>query len=421
MDAIKKIDADKKRAEKEAAKVAAKAEKERLKAEAKAKPPEQGFAEGGEVDNDVIPHGDPKREQNLTAFQKNNHPDVPPVAYHGTIGNFNEFSDKLKGSSTGAKSAEMGHWFTDTPRVAQSYAHYAATDVPVRKLVEAAEKAGRRQDWDAHDKYMTDAEKMEFHFRDPENEKRGQNIMPVHLSMKNPHVIDANGGDFNDLEGGLSKHIFYAKRKGHDGLIIKNLDDAAGIAHLPATHYMVFHPHQIKSATGNNGNFDPKNPDITKADGGEVGSPYEDAIKKAKEEYAHVGLRTVEKPITGNISASSVWDDGKPTKEKLNGVSATDVNAPKSRSQHGLAEKDWHVGYYHGNYTYVLGSHSAEHGEDSGEKIMHNPKVVFGGHRDSILGKKPTAKLEGGTVNGYEGGGEVGHRVHFPSLSALYD
>ena len=47
MDAIKKIDADKKRAEKEAAKVAAKAEKERLKAEAKVKPPEQGFAHGG--------------------------------------------------------------------------------------------------------------------------------------------------------------------------------------------------------------------------------------------------------------------------------------------------------------------------------------------------------------------------------------
>ncbi len=592
------------------------------------------YAQGGDVDNDVIPHGDPKREQNLTAFQKNNHPDVPPVAYHGTIGNFNEFSDKLKRSSTGAKSAEMGHWFTDTPRVAQSYAHYAATDVPVRKLVEAAEKAGRRQDWDAHDKYMTDAEKMEFHFRDPENEKRGQNIMPVHLSMKNPHVIDANGGDFNDLEGGLSKHILYAKRKGHDGLIIKNLDDAAGIAHLPATHYMVFHPHQIKSATGNQGTFDPKNPDITKSTGGDVddhihameaqhfgkggkvmpkpkktvkayklfrtdpkrpgdlfplfvdantpvpmgkwvaakagdpgkdptkvksklgdlayrpgwhsgdlpiathiggksdpsltapdyrpdnqvwaevehpadkdwqsvansraqtnkagqviprtahitdqvphggfyryktnpnmtgnwlisggmkvnrilsddevkaindkhgvadlprmgkshggdvGSPYEDAIKKAKEEYEHVGLRTVEKPITGNISASSVWDDGKPTKEKLNGVSATDVNAPKSRSQHGLAEKDWHVGYYPGNYTYVLGSHSADWGEDSGEKVMHDPKVVFGGHRDSILGKKPTAKLEGGTVNGYEGGGVVGHRVHFPSLSAVYD
>jgi hypothetical protein len=52
MDAINKIDADKKRVEKEAAKAAAKAEKERLKAEAKAKPPEQGFAEGGDVMDD---------------------------------------------------------------------------------------------------------------------------------------------------------------------------------------------------------------------------------------------------------------------------------------------------------------------------------------------------------------------------------
>lgn len=233
------------------------------------------YEQGGAVDNDVIPHGDPKREQNLTKFNPlKDENGKPKVLYHGTVGNYDKFSNALRGSATGAKSAEMGHWFTDAPRVAQSYAHYAATDVPVRKLVEAAGKAGKRQDWDAHDKYMMEAEELDSHFRDPENEKRGQNIMPVHLSMKNPHVIDANGGDFNDLEGGLSKHISYAKRKGHDGLIIKNLDDAAGISHLPATHYMVFHPHQIKSATGNNGNFDPSNPDITKADGGEVDDHY---------------------------------------------------------------------------------------------------------------------------------------------------
>ena len=47
MEAIDKMEADKKRVEKETARAAAKAEKERLKAEAKAKPPEQGFARGG--------------------------------------------------------------------------------------------------------------------------------------------------------------------------------------------------------------------------------------------------------------------------------------------------------------------------------------------------------------------------------------
>jgi len=229
------------------------------------------LADGGPANSEVIPHGDPQREENLTAFNpvRDENGD-PKVLYHGTTGNFGQFSDKLKGSSTNAKSASLGHWFTDVPRVAQSYAHYAATDVPIRKFVEAAEKAGKKQDWDAHDKYMAEAEELDSHFRNPENEKRGQNIMPVHLSMKNPHVIDANGGDFNDLEGGLTNHIMHAKRNGHDGLIVKNLDDAAGLAHMPATHYMVFHPHQIKSAIGNQGTFDPKSPDITKARGGEV-------------------------------------------------------------------------------------------------------------------------------------------------------
>jgi hypothetical protein len=52
MEAIDKMEADKKRVEKEAAKSAAKAEKERLKAETKAKPPEQGYAEGGDIMDD---------------------------------------------------------------------------------------------------------------------------------------------------------------------------------------------------------------------------------------------------------------------------------------------------------------------------------------------------------------------------------
>ena len=113
-------------------------------------------------------------------------------------------------------------------------------------------------------------------------------------------------------------------------------------------------------------------------------SVYENAIKRAQQEYEHVGLRTTEKPITGKIKNSSVWNDGEPTNKKLNGVSATDVNDQTARREHGLTDK---IGGYSalGPYTYVLGSDSADWGEDRGEKIMHNPKVLFGGHRDTIL------------------------------------
>ena len=223
------------------------------------------------ADGGFLPVGHPEREANLNKFNPlQDETGKPKTVYHGTVGNIQEFLNSMTGSSTGAKSAALGHWFTDNPRVAQSYAHYAATYAPVLKLLKSAESAEKKRDWAAHSKYMDQAEELENSFRDPQNERRGQNILPVHLSMKNPHIVDANGGDFNDLEGGLTHHILHAKRNGHDGLIIKNLDDAAGLTNVPATHYMVFHPHQIKSAIGNNGQFDPTNPDITKKVGGYI-------------------------------------------------------------------------------------------------------------------------------------------------------
>ena len=36
------------------------------------------------------------------------------------------------------------------------------------------------------------------------------------------------------------------------------------------THYIAFHPEQIKSAVGNRGTFDPKETDIRKSEGGDV-------------------------------------------------------------------------------------------------------------------------------------------------------
>lgn len=230
----------------------------------------KGVKPAERLKSDIIPHGDPRREENLAAFLKGNHPEVPHVAYHGTTGDFSEYLNSMTGSSTGAKSAKFGHWFTDNPRVAKSYADYSATHAPVLKLIQKSEQAGKKQNWDLHDKFINDAENLESQFNDPENRKRGQNIMPVHLAMKNPYIVDVNGGGFEDLEGGLTKHILAAKFKGHDGIVIKNLDDAAGLTDVPANHYMVFNPHQIKSAIGNNGNFDPNDPDIRKAEGGDV-------------------------------------------------------------------------------------------------------------------------------------------------------
>ena len=70
---------------------------------------------------------------------------------------------------------------------------------------------------------------------------RGANVMPVYLMLRNPKRVTFVN----------SAEIEAARREGHDGLISER-----------DGHYVAFRPEQIKSATGNNGQYDPANPDI---------------------------------------------------------------------------------------------------------------------------------------------------------------
>ena len=81
----------------------------------------------------------------------------------------------------------------------------------------------------------------------------GANIMPVHLALKNPKYMEAPVGRFNKTD---------LIKQGYDGVAITGEN---GIMSAVA-----FHPHQIKSAIGNRGTYNPKDPDITKAKGGAV-------------------------------------------------------------------------------------------------------------------------------------------------------
>ena len=67
-------------------------------------------------------------------------------------------------------------------------------------------------------------------------------VMQLKLQIKNPKVYDAEGQTPADFS--LSDKIQEAKDLGHDGVIFENIIDPQ----LPATHYVVFEPQQIKSA-----------------------------------------------------------------------------------------------------------------------------------------------------------------------------
>lgn len=88
--------------------------------------------------------------------------------------------------------------------------------------------------------------------------------MPVYLSLNNPKDLSGKYfGKAHSLEK-MEQAISRAKRDGHDGVIIRGLRDAdAGFGDT----YIAFKPEQIKSAIGNNGDFDGGNPNIAFARG----------------------------------------------------------------------------------------------------------------------------------------------------------
>lgn len=184
---------------------------------------------------------------------------APLVVYHGTNQSIEQFDASLRGQNTGAESASMGFFFSDDTRTAESYANFAATDAKIAALLAEADKAEAAGDWSEYDKKVVEYEALDASFADPQNRLDGQNVLPVYLSIKDPLVVDAAGENAVgfDIPGAIRR----AFQGGHDGLIINNLDDAAGLTNQEATHYVVFDPTQIKSVN-NVGSFDPADPRI---------------------------------------------------------------------------------------------------------------------------------------------------------------
>ena len=189
----------------------------------------------------VIPHDDPQREENLAAWHKDSHPSTnnedgtPKTFYHGTQADFSTFRT--------TKTGEFG------PGI-------YATDNPD----EAADYAGTH----------------------PFSGK-GPSVMPIYIRMKNPFIVGNHADEFWTKFSGKTDEdaLFNVMAAGHDGVIFKRpysfYDEKTkqivktGQDH---THYVAFSPNQIKSATGNNGDFNPSKPNINETRGGRIGYDY---------------------------------------------------------------------------------------------------------------------------------------------------
>jgi len=183
-------------------------------------------------------------------------------AYHGTADDFDAFDLAMGGRATGAESGRQATWFTDDPRVAKGYAVYAAEMGPYnRKMAEAKKLEAqldiiddpklKREASNEYYRLVREAGELEenAYARREANARLLEVDIPDNTKML---VIDAKGKTpfelsmNEDTDSWLKAQLERAKRLKKQGVQIKNLDDAAGLADAPATHYAVFDPSGVK-------------------------------------------------------------------------------------------------------------------------------------------------------------------------------
>ena len=127
--------------------------------------------------------------------------------------------------------------------------------------VEVGDTAWFSNDPDVASQYTHPREYGEIVYEDADgNELDSGSIVPVFLSLKNPLIVDFDGALGEAVA--LGKLVKQAKADGHDGLIIKNVDDSVSSTGDVADSYAIFNPEQVKHAEENVGTFDPTNPNI---------------------------------------------------------------------------------------------------------------------------------------------------------------
>ena len=179
-------------------------------------------------------------------------------AYHGTADDFDVFDPKMGGRATGAESGRQATWFVDEPKVAKGYAVHAAEVGPYdRKIDEAKTFMARYEQTNdpadlnqyyklvreagdlektAFDRRVVNARLMQVDIPDETN------FLVVNARGKTPQELSTS----EDIDSWLQLQLEKAKRQKKEGVKILNLDDAAGLANAPATHYAVFDPSRVK-------------------------------------------------------------------------------------------------------------------------------------------------------------------------------
>jgi len=154
---------------------------------------------------------------------------------------------------------------------------YHATGADIKEFDESKIK----RPYFGHGFHLTESPTLANFYAD--QHKENQNVMPVHAQIKNPFVMKSMT-DWYDVPGNTDKErTDWIKSQGYDGIEYPH-GAPYNAPHESGKAFVAFHPTQIKSAIGNRGTYDVNEPDITKAQGGEVKYPsIEEMLQKLRE------------------------------------------------------------------------------------------------------------------------------------------
>lgn len=163
----------------------------------------------------------------------------PLVVYHGNNRDFSTFDSEYSGKAKPNTriedyiDAKEGFFFAKDPNFAEQFTKYG--DLPNRP---------EGHIWNYDEFFNAQA--------------AGGNIKPVYLSIKNPKHIKYDQWNLPKV----AKQLRDARASGYDGAILESIEDYTKSEGYAIDSFVAFHPEQIKSATGNSGEFNPANPDI---------------------------------------------------------------------------------------------------------------------------------------------------------------
>jgi len=213
----------------------------------------------GPVSSGYLPPGHPEREANLARHMEGVHPELlnkdgsPKTLYHGTPTYGSEgAADIISFSGNGPFFVSESPEFASNVAALSGYSPNGGAVYPVH--------VSAKKVFDPTKKGVVSSLKKEW---SPEKYVAGD-IYGGHRGEVPPNKFwqAVKEGDWQAIEN--SGLLNYLRDEDYDGFVTYE----GG-----SKNYGIFNPRQIKSATGNNGQYDPNEPDITKAEGGYIHDP----------------------------------------------------------------------------------------------------------------------------------------------------